>query len=72
MTPEVATILAKGITIFAMVGTAIGEGLVAAAFMNAVGRNPKVEDTLFSKMIVAIALCESTAIYAFVAFFILG
>ena len=72
MTPEVATILAKGIAIFAMVGTAVGEGLVGAAFMNAVGRNPKLENTLFSKMIIAIALCESTAIYAFVAFFILG
>lgn len=72
MTPEVATIFAKGMTILAMLSTAIGEGMVAAAFMNAVGRNPKLENTLFSKMIIAIALCESTAIYAFVAFFILG
>lgn len=72
MSPEAATVIARALCILAMLGTAIGEGMLVAAFFNAVGRNPKLEETLFSKVIVSIALVESTAIYAFVAFFILG
>jgi F-type H+-transporting ATPase subunit c len=71
MNPESATIIAKAICILGMAGTAIGEGRLVAGAFEAIGRNPKLEDTLFSKAIVAIALVESTAIYSLVAFFIL-
>jgi F-type H+-transporting ATPase subunit c len=48
------------------IGSAIGEGLIAAKAMEAMGRNPEVSDSMFTKMIVAMAVCESTAIYSLV------
>lgn len=71
MTPEVAKIFAKALCILAMMPTAIGEGMIAAKAMEAMGRNPEAADTIFPKMIVGIALTESTAIYALVAFFLI-
>ncbi|MCC7470035.1 MAG: ATP synthase F0 subunit C [Bacteroidetes bacterium] len=71
MEAEAAKYIAKGLIIVSMLGTAIGEGLVAAKAMEAIGRNPSVADSVFSKMIVGMAICESTAIYALVAFFII-
>ena len=62
--------LAKGLMILSMIGSAIGEGLVVSAAFRAIGRNPKLEETLFGKVIISVALVESTAIYAFVAFFL--
>jgi len=52
-----------------MVGSiapAIAEGWVAKTAMEAMGRNPEISDNLFSKMIVAMAICESTGIYCLV------
>ena len=69
MDGEAARYIAQGIIIFSMVGTAIGEGLVVKGAFEAIGRNPSLENTLFSKVIISIALVESTAIYALVAFF---
>lgn len=70
MDAEAATALAKGLMILSMVGSAIGEGLVISSAFSAIGRNPKLEETIFSKVIISVALVESTAIYAFVAFFL--
>lgn len=63
--------LAKGIIILAMIGSALGEGMLVKSAFQAIGRNPKLEETLFSKVIIAVALVESTAIYALVAFFLM-
>ncbi len=71
MEVESARYIAKGMTILAMVGTAIGEGYIVGKAMEAIGRNPEVGDSLFTKMIIGVAMCESTAIYAFVAFFLI-
>ncbi|MCF7831608.1 MAG: ATP synthase F0 subunit C [Candidatus Pacebacteria bacterium] len=68
---ESARLIAKGMAILAMVGTAAGEGYIIGKAMEAIGRNPDVGDSLFTKMIVGVAMCESTAIYAFVAFFLM-
>lgn len=70
MDPEAARFLSQGLMILSMVGSAIGEGMVLAAGFKAIGRNPKLEETLFSKMLITAAVVESTAIYAFVAFLI--
>jgi len=70
METEAARYIAKGMIIMSMLGTAIGEGIVAAKAMEAMGRNPEAGDMIFPKMIVAMAICESTAIYALVAFFL--
>lgn len=48
------------------IGPAIGEGMVGAKAMEAIGRNPSVADQVFSRMIVAMAITESTGIYSLV------
>lgn len=48
------------------IAPALAEGLVASKAMEAIGRNPQVSDTLSSKMVVAMAICESTGIYSLV------
>ncbi len=48
------------------IGSAIGEGFLAAKALEGMARNPKIADKLFTNMIVAIALVESTAIYSLV------
>lgn len=68
---ETAKMFAKGIIILAMVATAPAQGMVASRAMEAIGRNPSIGDSIFPKMIVAMAICESTAIFALVAFFII-
>jgi F-type H+-transporting ATPase subunit c len=47
-------------------GPAVAEGFVAAKAMEAMGRNPSVADSITPKMITAMAICESTGIYALV------
>jgi F-type H+-transporting ATPase subunit c len=69
---EAARLIAKGMTMtIAMAGSAIGEGYLIGKALEAMGRNPEVSGSIFSKMIIGVALAESTAIYAFVAFFLL-
>lgn len=62
--------LAQGLMILSMIGSALGEGWVLSSAFKAIGRNPKLEETLFAKMLITAAVVESTAIYAFVAFII--
>ncbi|MBP9732028.1 MAG: ATP synthase F0 subunit C [Candidatus Magasanikbacteria bacterium] len=70
MEAEAMQYLAKGLMVLGMAGNAIGEGLVCARAMEAMGRNPEAADVIFPKMIVACAIVESTAIYSLVAFFV--
>jgi len=63
--------LAKGIIILSMIGTPIGEGYIVGKALEAMGRNPEVSDSVFTKMLIGVAMAESTAIYALVAFFII-
>ena len=60
MDAAAAIYIAKGICILAMVGTAIGQGYLIGKGLEAMG-----------KMIVFVAMTETTAIFAFVAFFLL-
>ena len=72
MDVEAAKFLAAGIAAgVGVVGSAIGEGLLAAKAMEAMGRNPEAGDTIFTRMIVAMAITESSAIYAVVIALIL-
>lgn len=48
------------------IAPAIAEGWVASKAMEMMGRNPEISDSLFSKMIVGMAICESTGIYCLV------
>ena len=70
MDAESARLIAKGLCTITMGGSGIGEGYLIGKALEAIGRNPKMEGSIFSKMIIGVALAESTAIYAFFAFFI--
>lgn len=68
---EAATVIAKGLAPASMFGSAIGQGYLIGKALEAMGRNPDVSGMLFTRMIIGVALAESTAIYAFVIFFLL-
>jgi len=70
MEVESARVLGRALIIISMMATAPAEAWVASKAMEAMGRNPEAADSIFPKMIVAMAICESTAIYALVAFFL--
>jgi len=71
MEVESMRLLAKSLIILAMAPTAPAEAYIIAKSFEAMGRNPEISESLFTKMIIGVAMCESTAIYALVAFFIL-
>jgi F-type H+-transporting ATPase subunit c len=71
MSIESARLIAKGLTTLSMFGSGIGEGYLIGKALEAIGRNPEQSGSIFSKMIIGVAMAESTAIYAFVAFFII-
>ncbi len=48
------------------IAPAIAEGMVASKAMESIGRNPEIAENIFPKMIVAMAICESTGIYCLV------
>jgi F-type H+-transporting ATPase subunit c len=67
MEMEAAKYLAAGIAIgLGAIGPAIGEGMVAAKAMEAIGRNPEAADKITSTVFITMAICESTGIYSFV------
>lgn len=71
MDEAAAIAIAKGLAILSIAGTAIAEGYAVGKAFEAIGRNPKLEDTLFGKVIISVALLETCAIYALVAFFLM-
>lgn len=48
------------------IAPALAEGRVAGKAMEAMGRNPAAAEKMLPNMIVAMAICESTAIYCLV------
>lgn len=59
--------LAAGLAIgIGAVGSAIGEGMIAAKALESIGRNPEASDKILTPMFVAMAITESTGIYALV------
>lgn len=71
MEPEAAKYIAKGLATLSMFGSSIGEGYLVGKALEAIGRNPEASGDIFTKMIVGVALVESAAIYALVAFFLI-
>ena len=71
MEPEAARFIAKGLVILSMIGPGLGMGFLIGKAMEAMGRNPEASGNIFGKMIVGVALTESIAIYALVAFFLM-
>lgn len=52
-------------------GPGIGIGLIGAKGLEAIGRNPEVENKIRTSMILAIAFAEAVAIYALVVVLII-
>lgn len=48
------------------IGPGVGIGVLGAAAMNAIGRNPEARGAILTNMILAIAFAEAIAIYALV------
>lgn len=73
MTVEVAEVLGKGLiavgaglAVIAGIGPGIGQGYTAGKALEAISRNPELEGTIRSNMILGIALAETTGIYGLV------
>jgi F-type H+-transporting ATPase subunit c len=71
MDSQSAMYIAKGLAALAIPFAAIGQGYLIGKALEAIGRNPEVEGSLFSKMIIGAALVESIAILSFVAYFLI-
>jgi F-type H+-transporting ATPase subunit c len=69
---EAAKVIAAGLAVgLGAIGPGIGEGIAASKAIEAMGRNPEVSGDIFTKMIIAMAITESTAIYALVVAFLI-
>jgi F-type H+-transporting ATPase subunit c len=64
---EAAKYLAAGIAVgLGALGPGIGEGIAASKALESIGRNPEASGKVAPLMFVAMAITESTAIYALV------
>ncbi len=59
----IAAGLAIGLAAF---GAALGQGRMAAAAMESIGRNPNAADRIFTPLILGLAFIEALAIYALI------
>lgn len=67
MDVEAARLIAAALCMgIGSIAPALGEGRIAAQTMESIGRNPSVQSSLFPNMVVAMAITESTGIYALV------
>jgi F-type H+-transporting ATPase subunit c len=72
MDVESARLIAAGLAVgLGAIGPAIGEGVIAGKAMEAIGRNPEIQDKIMPLVFVTMAIAESTAIYALVVTFII-
>lgn len=66
------SVLAAGFCIgVGAIGSAIGEGMAAAAALSSIAQQPDEAGTITRTLFVSMAMIESTAIYAFVVSMIL-
>lgn len=67
MEAEVVKLIAAGAAVaIGGIAPALAQGLMARQAFESMGRNPSVKDDLFTKMIIAMVLTESIAIYSLV------
>ncbi|MEW6034560.1 MAG: hypothetical protein AB1603_06875 [Chloroflexota bacterium] len=73
MDAEAMKLLGAGLAIgLGGIGPGIGIGILGAGAMNALGRNPEARGPIMMNMIIAIALAEAVAIYAFIVAILLA
>ena len=66
-----AKYIGAGISTIGLIGAGIGIGIVFAALINGVSRNPSLKDTLFSYSILGMALSEATGLFCLMISFLL-
>ncbi len=67
MDMEAAKYIGAGLAIgLGAIGPAVGEGIAASKALEAIGRNPEANGKIAPLMFVAMAITESTGIYALV------
>ena len=72
MDVEAIKLLAASLAIgLGALGAGLGIGILGAAAMNAIGRNPEARGAILTNMILAIAFAEAIAIYALIVAFLL-
>ena len=73
MDPATMKMLAAGLAIgLGLLGPGIGIGLIGAAAMQALGRNPEARGAIMTNMILVVAMAEALGIYALIVAIILG
>lgn len=63
--------IGSGIATVGVTGAGIGIGLVFAAYITAVGKNPEMEKNLFPYTILGFALAESIALFSLMMAFLI-
>lgn len=64
---ESAKVIAAAIAVgVGGIGAGIGEGIVASRAMEAIGRNPEVQEKITPLLFISMAIVESTSIYGLV------
>ena len=72
MDVEAVKLLAAALAIgLGALGPGVGIGVLGAAAMSAIGRNPEARGAILTNMILAIAFAEAIAIYALIVAFLL-
>jgi F-type H+-transporting ATPase subunit c len=72
MDAETFKLLAAGLAIgLGAIGPGIGQGMIAAKALEAIGRNPEANSKITPLMFIGLAIVESLAIYALVIAFII-
>jgi F-type H+-transporting ATPase subunit c len=71
MDAETFKLLAAGLAIgLGAIGPGIGQGMIAAKALEAIGRNPEAAGKITPMMFIGLAIVESLAIYALVIAFL--
>jgi F-type H+-transporting ATPase subunit c len=71
MEAETFKLLAAGLAIgLGAIGPGIGQGMIAAKALEAIGRNPEANSKITPLMFIGLAIVESLAIYALVIAFL--
>lgn len=64
--PTILKAVGAGLAAVGMIGPGIGIGILGAAALNAIGRNPEARGAIQTNMILGIAFAEAVAIYALI------
>jgi F-type H+-transporting ATPase subunit c len=73
ITEDAARLLGAGLAIgLGLIGPGIGIGILGAAAMSAIGRNPEATGNIQTNMILGIAFAEALGIYGLVVAIMIG